>query len=284
MAEIVCVHGIAQQLRGENTLAQDWRPALMDGLARAGYEGQEPRIAFAFYGDLFRRPGTMAVQSSSPASDGPMNPVEESLILSWWQESARTDPTVMPPSAATMVPTPLLAQRALNALVSSRFFAGMTQQLIRLFAKQVYLYMHDMELRTVVRHRLAAQISGDTRVIVGHSLGSVVAYETLCLNPDWPVHTFVSLGSPLGVPNIIFERLEPSPMNGVGVWPGGLVRWTNIADKGDAVALEKNLSSCFGERVHDLLVNNEANAHNVRPYLTAAESGHAIAEGLSQTG
>jgi len=280
MAEIVCIHGIAQQLKGENTLAQDWKPALLDGLTLAGYEGKEPSIAFASYGDLFRKPGTMAVQPLPLTSDGVMDPIEEELVLSWWRESSRTDRNVMPPDAATMVRTPLLAQRALNALSSARFFAGMTQQLIRLFANQVHLYLHDMKLRTAVRNRMAAQISKDTRVLVGHSLGSVVAYECLCLNPNWPVHTFVSLGSPLGVPKVIFDQLEPSPVDGVGVWPAGLVRWTNMADKGDVVALVKNLSSCFGERVRDLLVNNEVNAHDVRPYLTAGETGRAIAEGL----
>src|SRR5450631_408216 len=253
MAEIVCVHGMAQQLKGENTLAQDWRPALLDGLIRAGYRGKEPSIDFAFYGDLFRRPGTMAAKPQQVLSDSVMDPVEEALILSWWRESSKTNTNVMPPDAATMVRTPLSTQRALNALASAHFFAGFTQHLIRLFAKQVHLYLQDEDLRATALHRVAAQISEDTRVIVAHSLGSVVAYESLCANPDWPVHTFVSLGSPLGVPSVIFEELQPEPTDGVGVWPAGLVRWTNIADRGDVVALEKNLSKCFGERVRDLL-------------------------------
>jgi hypothetical protein len=279
MAEIVCVHGIAQQLKGENSLAQVWVPALLDGLRRAGYQGEGPSIVSAFYGDFFRKPGTMAVQSQALAGPDTMDAIEEALIILWWQDACKTDANVVPPEAMTMLRTPLLVQRALNALSSSRFFSGMTQSLIRLFARQVYLYLHDPELRAAVRGRVGECISEDTRVIVGHSLGSVVAYEALCLNPGWQVRTFVSLGSPLGVPPI-FERLNPSPTNGVGKWPAGLIRWVNVADRGDCVALRKDLSSCFGERVHDLLVNNEARAHDVRPYLSAAETGRAIAQGL----
>ena len=49
-------------------------------------------------------------------------------------------------------------------------------------------------------------------MLVGHSLGSVVAYEALCANPEWPVRMLVTLGSPLGIPNLIFDRLEPAPL------------------------------------------------------------------------
>jgi hypothetical protein len=59
-------------------------------------------------------------------------------------------------------------------------------------------------------------------------------------------------------------------------------RWTNIADRGDAVALVKELAPFFGSRVTDVLVHNGAKAHDVRPYLTAAATGAAIADGLNK--
>ena len=48
-----------------------------------------------------------------------------------------------------------------------------------------------------------------TEVIVAHSLGSVVAYEALCAHPEWPVRNLVTLGSPLGIRNLIFDQLVP---------------------------------------------------------------------------
>lgn len=56
--------------------------------------------------------------------------------------------------------------------------------------------------------------------------------------------------------------------------------WTNIADRGDVVALAKDLAPVFGHRVTDVLVHNGARAHDVRPYLTARETGQAIASAL----
>jgi hypothetical protein len=58
MARIVAVHGIAQQFRGEHTLAAEWLPALRDGLNRAGAKlERDDDLAMVFYGDLFRPHG-----------------------------------------------------------------------------------------------------------------------------------------------------------------------------------------------------------------------------------
>ncbi|WP_405991747.1 hypothetical protein [Streptomyces sp. NBC_00986] len=60
--------------------------------------------------------------------------------------------------------------------------------------------------------------------------------------------------------------------------------WTNIADRGDAVALVKELAPAFGKRVDDVPVHNGAKAHDVRPYLTALETGEAIGKALAGRG
>ena len=115
-------------------------------------------------------------------------------------------------------------------------------------------------------------------MLIAHSLGSLVAYEALFEVPR-PLALLVTLGSPLAIPNLIFDRLRPPPVNGRGVWPR-VARWTNVADKHDLVALEKKLSLRFGAAVDDVSIDNGADAHHVRPYLTAAETGAVIAHAL----
>jgi hypothetical protein len=65
MARIVLIHGIAKHLEGEDTLAAAWLPALRSGLRRASVSAARipnaDDVAVAFYGDLFRRRGVMAV-------------------------------------------------------------------------------------------------------------------------------------------------------------------------------------------------------------------------------
>jgi hypothetical protein len=65
------------------------------------------------------------------------------------------------------------------------------------------------------------------------------------------------------------------------VWPDGIEGWTNVADRGDVVALAKRLQPLFGDPLQDLLIYNGASAHDLTPYLTARETGHAIASGLA---
>ncbi|MFC9624862.1 alpha/beta fold hydrolase [Streptomyces sp. NPDC056930] len=80
--------------------------------------------------------------------------------------------------------------------------------------KQVRRYLLDDDLRTAARERVQEQIGPDTHVLIGHSLGSVIAYEALCAMPGHPVEALVTLGSPLGM-RMVFDRLLPRP----GDWP-----------------------------------------------------------------
>ena len=86
--------------------------------------------------------------------------------------------------------------------------------------RQVRRYMTEPGIRQAVQGRVAASMAADTRVLAGHSLGSVVAYEALCAHPEWPVRRLVTLRSPLGIRNLIFDRLVPRRWPGCpGSWP-----------------------------------------------------------------
>ena len=235
----------------------------------------------AFYGDLFRKKGTKAVGIPPYDENDVTEEWEKELLEAWWIGGARMDKSVPGPEDQTKLRTPRVVQRALNALSHSRFFANIALNAFVADLKQVHAYLHDEEVRRAAQSRIERVITDETSVLVAHSLGTVVAYEALCAHPEWPVRTFISLGCPLGISNLIFEILRPAPENGIGVWPKGISHWSNIADEGDIVALVKELRTKFGERVQDYLVHNGAHAHDVQPYLTAKETGHAIARGLS---
>ena len=294
MARVVAVHGVGQQLSGEATLLKEWRPALVDGLRRAGASGAtaEPDVAVAFYGDVFRPAGELlAVGDPRYTAADVAAGFEEELLLAWWRAAAGSDPAVVAPEADTLVAVPGSVQAALRALSGSRFFAGVALRAMVFDLKQVRRYLLDPRVRVRARARVLGAIGADTRVVVAHSLGSVVAYEALCALPGHGVRALVTLGSPLGIANLVLHRLDPAPSpwpgggrGGVlrGVWPGGgeLV-WTNIADEGDVVALVKDLRPAFGEAVRSVRVHNGAHAHDATAYLTDALCGQAITAGLA---
>ena len=284
---LICVHGIGQQRSGEREILQSWVPAIQDGLERAGAAGiiDDAEIGMAFYGAMFRPGGRRLDISDPPNKASDVQPgLEQDLLLAWWRAAADVDDAVVPPDAATLARTPKSAQAALRALSRSRFFSGLALRALVADLKQVRMYLTDAGVRERARNSVRTLISPDTQVVIGHSLGSVVAYESLCaLNErSHALSTFITLGSPLGIRNLIFERLIPSPdPNGRGQWPGESdMRWTNVADAGDVVALVKDLRPRFGERVACFEVDNGASAHDARPYLNDAVTGTAIASGL----
>lgn len=281
MSIIVGVHGIGQQLKGKRLLLEAWQPALRDGVGRVNPQlAEQIDLAIAFYGDIFRRSGSKTLGDVPYDASDVDDPMERELLETWWHELVRME-QVPGPGAQTKARTPQSVQRALNVLSSSRFFAGIAERMLIADLKQVRLFLRDPDIKRRILDRVTTAVGLDTRVIIGHSLGSVVAYEALCANPDWPVHTLVTLGSPLGIARLVFDRLVPPPVNNTGIWPISLKSWTNVADGGDAVALIKTLSTRFGPRVRDKLIYNGATAHDVIPYLTAKETGEGIAHGLS---
>jgi len=87
-----------------------------------------------------------------------------------------------------------------------------------------------------------AEVTDDTRVLVAHSLGTVLSYAALAAHDDWPVHTFVTLGAPLAAP-MVFNGLEPAPVDGRGAWPGSVQRWVNVRALND-----KACETCLAHR------------------------------------
>ncbi|GAB1539261.1 hypothetical protein NUACC21_19270 [Scytonema sp. NUACC21] len=282
MAKIVGVHGINQEYRGSNTIHAQWLPALKDGLERAGVRLESEReFCCAFYGDLFRgRPKSGTGVPNYDASDIDSD-WEKELLLQWWEEAAKVEDGIRGPSEPSREKaTPGFVQKALRIVSNSKYFGGVAEKIVIFYLKQVGGYLHDRDRRNQIRERVVEAIDEDTRVLVGHSLGSIVCYETLCQHPEWSVKVFVTLGSPLGIKRLIFDRLDPAPQDNLGQWPGSVEKWINIADRGDVVALEKRLNPLFQGSVEDKLVDNGANAHDASRYLTAAETGEAIKLGL----
>jgi pimeloyl-ACP methyl ester carboxylesterase len=113
----------------------------------------------------------------------------------------------------------------LRALSGSRFFAAIGERALLGDLRQVRDYLHVPEIRRQAVALVAGAVEDDTRVLVGHSLGSVVAYEALCAHPEWPVRGLVTLGAPLGIPNLIFDRLQPAPLSRAEAGSGPRGRW-----------------------------------------------------------
>lgn len=290
---VVGIHGIAHTHLTAPQIEAEWLPALQGGLEEAGVlRIAKEDFAIAAYGALFRPAGTRAGNLPRLTADDVEDELEKALLMEWWQEAAKLselnrsqpDPTgealtIQDPDFEGRGRTAEWVQRALRQLAKSKFFGQLGGERAILFAlKQVREYLHNLEMKQSIQERVIQKVTEETRIIIGHSLGSIVAYECLCAHPEWNVHTLVTLGSPLGIAPTIFEALTPKPQAGTGFYPK-VKQWFNIADQGDIVALEKQLAPRFGA-VDDRLVHNGWESHSATRYLNAKQTGQAIASGL----
>lgn len=273
MAKVVCIHGISQEYEAQEVLEEKWTPALCGGVRNAGGKIDRTDVAMCFYGGLFR-PQVQTMKNIAAAEDRIENDFEREILLSLAEAS---EPPVGA-NKALAVGRPI--QALLQVVARSPFFGNCAQQVVIRWLKQVWWYVNnDHQVRELAQQCLLKSIGDNTRVLVAHSLGSIIAYEVLCANPALPVRTLITLGSPLGIP-ALGPRLRPPITQPPGQWPGGLTAWFNIADQTDIVALEKQLSKVFGDHVQDHPVHNGVRMHDVTPYLTAPETGRAVLASL----
>jgi hypothetical protein len=275
-AELVIVHGVGQQVKGPRMLLAECGNAVRDGLELAGcHDPDGVRLSAAFYGDVFRAPGKAGGEPVDEVGVDDLVDFERELLEAYWERAMEVEPDRLRSAQGKG----LRAQAAerLRRLAKTRYFPAKWMLVGNL--RQARLYLEDDAVRQEVRRRVEETIDSGTRVVAGHSLGSVVAYELLAAHPEWKIDTFVTLGSPLGH-DLFRSRLSGAPGLARLPRPECVRRWVNVADTADVVALRLRLVECAEGPVEDRIVHNGARAHAVAPYLTDRSVGGVICASL----
>lgn len=127
-------------------------------------------------------------------------------------------------------------------------------------------------LKQTLRPMLEQQ---DVVLLIGHSLGSVIAYDTL-----WELSReegmkgkvdFLTLGSPMGM-HYIRRRLLGMNGSGVKSYPDLIRHWINVAAEGDVTALNQNLKESFHPMLEQGLVESiEDHCHGIYNFFRSDE-------------
>lgn len=182
-------------------------------------------LTVAYYADHLNPGGRQGVDDELP-------PEARELLEAWL---AQLD---LPPAHAQGHPTRPIRQALAWIAERRRLAPRLVELFVTTFFREVACYLHDDRVRRACRDTVAATIRASRpSVVLAHSLGSVVAYETLWHYPDLELDLLITLGSPLALPHAVFPRLDPAPVGGLGSRPPMVKRWVNIADLGDLVAI-----------------------------------------------
>ena len=185
-------------------------------------------------------------------------------------------------------------------------FNHISDFMVRHFAKDLDAYYRGSpdEDGDNPRHRICrelAEILHKNRrkviLLIAHSMGSIIAWDVLKKYvPEVKIHTFVTIGSPLGIPivrsRILLEMKKVNKENAILVTPENIQnKWYNFSDFKDSVAFNYDLKSDFlPNRRHiqpeDILVYNnyeydgDENHHKSYGYLRSTEMGDLTASFL----
>jgi len=179
---------------------------------------------------------------------------------------------IAPPPTSSFAALPFprtLRTRAFRALVQrsfvdvfAYFFGGLKEQ-----------------MRQIVRDALAGV--DQPVIVIGHSLGSIIAYDVLReqSSSSLEVPLFVTVGSPLGITEV--QDVVERPLE----VPASVAAWRNASDSRDLVALDHTIRPEYAppEKCTDTyVVNDSENHHGIGEYLRAVAVRQPILELVKQ--
>lgn len=278
MRTLVLIHGRSQQGKDSKALKQEWLDALHEGLRAAGSDVTVPadKVRFPYYGDtlddLVRdvegKAAAVVIQSA-----GEPDAAEQEFIAAVVSETVESVGLSEQDIRAHAVDGAVVEQGVQNwpwvlaALRALENVRGLGSVSLALATRDVYMYLRNPGIQTLIESGVRQAFDRETEcVVVGHSLGSVVAYDVLkrrARSEGWTVPTFITLGSPLAVRTIV-DALAPIAM------PEGVRQWFNAYDSRDVVALHPLDASHFPVTPHieNLEVTNDTpNRHGIAGYL-----------------
>ncbi|TXS04774.1 hypothetical protein EAO73_13515 [Streptomyces sp. col6] len=225
-------------------------------------------VEVVYYADLLRGP----VQQGGAATTAQLTD-EEALvvleILAHHRPPAQPQPSRRVPQGRL---TQLLRDQVAEVAESWACPARLVDRAMARWAKEVVAYLTPGPAREAVQERLHAALDRhQPDILIAHSLGSVVAYETLHREDAPPVALWLTLGSPLALRGVVFDRLVPAPVDGRGSRPSAAGCWANVADPGDLVAIPaKGISQRFrGVESDEECVINRLDFHSASRYLAS---------------
>jgi hypothetical protein len=281
---LLLVHGRAQEDKSSELIEKEWMTALRRGLTNATLqEPAELTIDVPFYGkelkqfvDEYDLPPADSLETRGGSIDD-----DYAEFLREVAVEARDDNKVASADIEQeMGPDPEIRGpenwRWVQAVIRviDRVGPGVSNRSIGVLLRDVFIYVNDGTVRRKINEIVAKKMTSDPTIVVGHSLGSVVAYEVLREHQQTNVPRYITVGSPLGIRAIRRRLKAPLTM------PNGVKDWFNARDTRDVVALYSldlnNFSISPAIRNIDSVKNHTENHHGIDGYLDDSNVVKAI--------
>jgi len=288
MTRILFVHGRSQQGKSSDELRAEWTPALERGLAAIGRSiPSSVEFDFPFYGDTLDRiangmelPLDAETKSKGGGIDAEYLAFRYSVLeqirinadITEEQVDADFDDKVIDKGPQNWE----WVHRVLRAL--DKHTPGLRDSVLDKFLRDVFIYLTNDAVRNRINKLVEEHITERDTIVVGHSLGTVVAYDVLIkTSKDIQAPVFITMGSPLGIKGI---SVKVRPLK----FPSNCNQWFNAFDERDVVALNPLDRKYFPvtpniENKHDVK-NHTENRHSIGGHLDDTDVAQRIVDAL----
>ena len=289
VTRLLLVHGRAQEGKDPEKLKMEWMATLGRGATAIGRTvppGLD--VAFPFYGDVLDQyardldiplTSDMQTRGASPG-DREFLQFQAEFADEVRRRAGITDAQIEAEYGDNPQERGPLnwawVQATLRAV--DKYGGGAGQKTLEAFTRDVFLYTTRAGVRDDIDAIVAAKLTVEPTVVIGHSLGSVVAYSVLRRDTrSLKVPLYVTVGCPLAVRSI---RDQFRPLR----FPKPLTGWYNAYDTRDVVALYPLDAANFPVQPpidnYGKVKNSTDNRHGIVGYLDDPDVAKHVLDGL----
>ncbi len=294
---IIEIHGLGNK-PPKNLLERWWERAMIEGLKSNDYKAKLPKHEMVYWADILY--------------DQPLNQFEKDAESPYYLDEiyVRRPKLFVREKHDTRKKVVNFVNRQLNKFLLnedlSLNYSFITDAILGNYFQDLQTYYQDdsvsdeesaIKIKETIRLRLLKVLDKykeDDIMLIAHSMGSIIAFDVLSfLANHIPIHTLVTIGSPLGLPIVVSKIADEQRIRNNGgtliATPPNVKRWHNFSDILDKVALNYELGDDFKENKHgvkpvDYLVENNyqineiSNPHKSYGYLRTPEFANVLNE------
>ncbi|MBI9056360.1 GPI inositol-deacylase [Labilibaculum sp. DW002] len=292
---IIEIHGLGNK-PPKNLLERWWERAMIEGLKSNNYKANLPKYEMVYWADILH--------------DQPLNQFEKNEDSPYYLDEiyVRRPKLFVRENHDTRKKVVNFVNRQLNKFLLNEDFSlnysFITDVILGNYFQDLQTYYQEEsesneesanKIKESIRLRLLKVLEkykGDDIMLIAHSMGSIIAFDVLSfLANHIQIHTFVTIGSPLGLPIVVSKFADEQRVRNNGgtliATPPNVKSWYNFADILDKVALNYELGddfkeNRFGVKPIDYLVENNyqinkiSNPHKSYGYLRTPEFAQVL--------
>lgn len=292
---IIGIHGLGNKPSKE-LLEKWWRQAMEEGLKANNFGTNLPKFEMVYWADItYDKPLSDEVDMDSP----------------YYLDEGYTKAPLYFPKESSEIRRKIIdfIGRQLNRIFLNDDFSlnysSLTDAILIKYFRDLDLYYSEedtaiqsdnQKVKDLINNRLTQVLQKYKKhdiLLISHSMGSIISYEVLnFVAPKIPIHTFVTIGSPLGLPQVISKiAAEQKQIDGNlhdMLTPQSISKsWYNFSDIKDKVAINYALGDDFSANnkgvkpvdflvVNDYKMNGESNPHKSYGYLRTPEFANIL--------